>query len=234
MMLFWHVTVWDGNTEVDHIFFPHDEKKERIIQYMLERVYGAKMYEFVKNVEDGSDVLVIHDKKDENKAEILCTNLTADVTIEMARMTLFLDLGYTPHKMNVKETNIADKYHEIIDNTGDYEAISGDVKVNFEYIGEGYSGEYDKDDPADMPLWRFYTQKREYVDDPDTGIDHPDWNWVEVNEGSYCTQLSLSTSKDVMEKLVKILAKRMEQAVIEDRVKREGEECSWIDETWIK
>jgi len=108
MMLCWHVTVWDGNTEVDHIFFPHDEKQERVIQYMLERVYGAKQYEFAKDVEDGDDVVVIHDKKVKNKVDILCTNLTADITIEMARMTLVLDLGYTPHKMTVTEVESDD------------------------------------------------------------------------------------------------------------------------------
>lgn len=124
-------------------------------------------------------------------------------------------------------------YAKAIEDSGDYEAIIGDVKVEFEYIGEGISGDYTGEE-YDVPLWRFYTQKKEYVDDFQQGIDHPDWNWADVEDGSYCTTLAIDTPVDVMSKLTVILAERMEEAVRDGRLRREGQECSHIDETWIK
>jgi hypothetical protein len=127
-----------------------------------------------------------------------------------------------------------EKYAEAIDNAGDYEAIVGDVKVMFEYIGEGYSGDYTGEED-DVPLWRFYTEQKAYMEEGHTGSDHPDWNWEGVDDASYCTTLPIDTPKEIMEKLVIILAERMEEVIREKgSVKRLGEECSWIDETWIK
>ena len=56
-----------------------------------------------------------------------------------------------------------EKYHKEIDEAGDFEAIVGDVKVNFEYIGEGLGGDYTGEED-DVPMWRFYTQYKKYVD----------------------------------------------------------------------
>ena len=52
------------------------------------------------------------------------------------------------------------------------------VRVDIEYIGEGYSGDYNPDDPEDEPLLRFSVYQ--------SGANH----WDQVNDGSYCTCLS--------------------------------------------
>jgi hypothetical protein len=103
LTVLWYVTVWDGANEIDHIFFNGDEPQSNIIQYMLERVYGAKQYEFAKDVEDGADVIVDHSQGHSGQVEIYCTNHIPDISIQKKRATAVLDLGYTPHKMNIVE-----------------------------------------------------------------------------------------------------------------------------------
>jgi len=102
-MLFWFVTVWDGNDEIDHLFFNGNDPQEDVIQYMLERVYGSKLYDFAKDMTDGDDVIVIHDSKVVGGVNILATNLTADITIRKEKFNHILDLGYCPCKMTVTE-----------------------------------------------------------------------------------------------------------------------------------
>ena len=127
-----------------------------------------------------------------------------------------------------------EKYQKAIDECFDIEVQRGDIKVSFEYIGEGYCGDYTGEED-DVPFMRFYTWQKEYVDDPDTGIDHPDWNWKEVEDGSYCTQVPVDTPKETLEKMAWAILDRMEEAIKEcDSVKKTGEECSWVDESWIK
>jgi len=36
-----------------------------------------------------------------------------------------------------------------------------DVRVELEWIGEGYEGDYDPEDPEDVPLLRFTVYRRE-------------------------------------------------------------------------
>jgi hypothetical protein len=103
MLTVWCATVWDGDNEIDHVYFNGGEPQHDVIQYMLERVYGAKQYDFAKDVPDGETVLVDYEKGNVGKVEIYCTNLIPDISIARKRMTAILDLGYTPHKMKLVE-----------------------------------------------------------------------------------------------------------------------------------
>lgn len=55
----------------------------------------------------------------------------------------------------------------------------GKFKVILEYIGEGFSGDYDKSDPTDEPLIRFTCYQQ---DD-------------QLNGASFCTMASITTPK---------------------------------------
>lgn len=118
----------------------------------------------------------------------------------------------------------------------DYEApvievSKGDVKVCLEYIGEGSNGDF-INDGIDKPLMRFSVVKKEPCDDD---IDHPDWNWVEVDDSSYCTQIPVDTDKTIMTELASIILNRVQESVMdEDSIKKLCQELSWIDEDWIK
>jgi hypothetical protein len=131
------------------------------------------------------------------------------------------------------------KYHQAIDECPYAEAIDGDLKVVLEYIGEGLSGDYTGDED-DVPLMRFYTSKKEYIENGQ-GIDHPDWNWNEMEDGSFCTRVPVDTPKDILEKMTKAILEKMKEAIgeygedgiFEYNIRRTSEECSWVDETWI-
>ncbi len=93
-----------------------------------------------------------------------------------------------------------DRFQKVIDDFDDVEVQDGDVKVVFTYIGEGMSGDYREVGVEDVPLFRFDIFKKDYVDF-DGGIDHPDWNWGEVDGGSYCTTVTIDTPKEIVEKM---------------------------------
>ena len=101
MLTVWYITVWDGHNEIDHIFFNGDKPQQDVIQYMLERVYGAKQYDFAKDMTDGDDVIIDYTQGNKLDVEIYATNHIPDISIQNKRMTAILDLGYTPHKMNI-------------------------------------------------------------------------------------------------------------------------------------
>jgi hypothetical protein len=96
---------------------------------------------------------------------------------------------------------LVDRYKEAIDAFDDVEVIEGDIKVVFTYIGEGLSGEYGESED-DIPMLRFDIYEKSYLDNGD-GIEHPDWDWMEVDSGSYCTTVSIETSKEIVEKMAK-------------------------------
>jgi len=63
------------------------------------------------------------------------------------------------------------------------EVRRGNFKAEWEWIGEGKSGDYDPADKDDEPLLRFSCFRHVYRDETGNLID----------DGSYCTQLPVST-----------------------------------------
>jgi hypothetical protein len=99
--------------------------------------------------------------------------------------------------------------------------IEGDgVRAEWVNIGEGVCGDFNPDDPEDVNLLRF-----------DISYLTKDNQWEEVEDASYCTNISSDTSE---EKLVKALYAIWKEyvAVISDypyhSVKKLGERLSWI------
>jgi len=125
------------------------------------------------------------------------------------------------------------KYHQAIDECPYAEAIDGDVKVQFEYIGEGLEGDYTGEED-DVPFMRFYIFEKSYCDDGG-GTDHPDWNWVEVDSGSYCTRVPIDTPKEILEKMVKYILNNVKDIIASNRsIRHKASELSWICEDMIK
>lgn len=58
--------------------------------------------------------------------------------------------------------------------------IRDNIIIKLEHIGEGYNGDYDEEDPNDVPLLRFTIFK----------------DGEQLNDGSYCTTLPINTPED--------------------------------------
>jgi hypothetical protein len=61
------------------------------------------------------------------------------------------------------------------------------VAIEWDYIGEGWAGDYNPDDPDDDQLLRF------------TVLIQKDGEWEQYDDGSYCTQLPISTPIKALE-----------------------------------
>lgn len=99
------------------------------------------------------------------------------------------------------------------------ELTAGNVKVAWEAIGEGVSGEYDPDDPQDVELLRFSV----YVWDI-AGND-----WIEVDDASYCTQVPVDTPVETLTVLLaRIFNEVYDYVQAGESIKKICERLSWI------
>jgi hypothetical protein len=114
------------------------------------------------------------------------------------------------------------------------EEISADgrVKVEWIYIGEGLSGDYDPTDPNDIPLMRFDA----YVNTqlvPSSVIDFEssdveDDPWAMPQDSSYCTYVREDAETDVLRAYAILIAEELSDALDSGSWKRTAEECSWV------
>ena len=100
------------------------------------------------------------------------------------------------------------------------------VKVEVSWIGEGISGDYDPDDPADKPLLRFDIYSRR-----DRGSEATVGEWEQVEDASYCTQMPamlLFTHREEMLAWAESVWDEVWEAITSgDSVKRTCESLSW-------
>lgn len=102
--------------------------------------------------------------------------------------------------------------------------IRGDVKVEWEWIGEGMSGDYDPADQRDTPFLRFTVSHRA-----------PAADWESVDDASYCTLVTRDTPATTLESLLVWLMDEFYEPVSEGHsVKKLGERMSWIRPDGIK
>ena len=99
------------------------------------------------------------------------------------------------------------------------EVVRGDKRVTWEHIGEGFSGEYDPEDPEDYPHLRFS------CDQLCTGTnENPDTWWESISDGSYCTRLPITTPRHLLERA----SQRILDALEQPSPKRQLEQLSWL------
>jgi len=95
--------------------------------------------------------------------------------------------------------------------------IKGDIKIEFEHIGEGWSGDYDPNDPDDTPLLRFTVYK----------LDGGQWN--EIENASYCTLFPDDTPDVIQLKGLQIIMDVIYfDATTEQGIKRKCQALSWL------
>lgn len=102
--------------------------------------------------------------------------------------------------------------------------IPGKVRVSIGWIGEGNSGDYNENDPDDVPLLRFDAYDLTAHEDTTkcTGF----YDCCRGHDSSYCTQLPATLPKPVLESVCHEIA---EAIADEENWKRRLEELSWLD-----
>ena len=106
----------------------------------------------------------------------------------------------------------------------DVEVEREGVIVVLSWIGEGWDGDYQDDDPEDCPLLRFSVYRAT------TGPQ--DRN--EINDASYCTRIPATVSQNTAHRLaVYILDAVYDAAHDGHSIKKLCERLSWIDPTWL-
>ena len=99
----------------------------------------------------------------------------------------------------------------------DIKVVDRKVRVRLEYIGEGWSGDYQPDDPEDTPLVRFSVQRKvgRY--------------WEDVNDSSYCTCIPISTLRSKLiahaEKILSIVGDDVRKG---ESIKKTCERLTWV------
>ena len=100
----------------------------------------------------------------------------------------------------------------------DIEVIKDNIRLVWEDIGEGWSGDYNADDPDDTPLLRFSVDWRD-----------ADGDWVGLNDASYCTGLPIDTDpaklREYADSIIASLNSTKEQPT---EYKRTLERWSWL------
>jgi hypothetical protein len=105
------------------------------------------------------------------------------------------------------------------------------VAVDLEWLGEGLSGDYDKDDPEDYPHLRFSVYKKGF-----NASNAEETEPVEaLDDASYCTTVSMFTDVETLALIAKyILDEVSEEVEAGHPIKKICERLSWIDESWVK
>ncbi len=73
-------------------------------------------------------------------------------------------------------------------------ATVDNMKAEFEYIGEGYSGDYEPLELGDRPLLRLYLFKKD-----------EDGEWQEVEDGSVCTLVVAGTPTNKLKEILRMV-----------------------------
>jgi hypothetical protein len=103
------------------------------------------------------------------------------------------------------------------------ELIHKNIMVEWVDLEEGYSGDWDPDDPEDVSLLRFDVSRRK------------NGEWVEISDASYCTLFPKNTSETLKTKALKyIMSQIYSDASCDQSIKRLCEKLSWIEPSWVE
>lgn len=117
--------------------------------------------------------------------------------------------------------------------------IRGRVRIDWDELGEGTSGDYDDTDPNDVELLRFTVYRFEGDDallaaanaDPqlEAMLSMEGRGWSQVDDASYCTTVAVSTDTAERQRLLEELMEEFHGPVTcGHNVKKLGEALSWI------
>ena len=106
-------------------------------------------------------------------------------------------------------------YESAIDLFEDVELIEGNHRVTWTWLEEGWYGNYDADDPDDVPLLRFDCYRKVKGE------------WESMDDASYCTRMPIDCPREYLEKAAKILM-GVAQDSEDISMKKRFEELSWF------
>lgn len=95
------------------------------------------------------------------------------------------------------------------------------VRIAWSELGEGYSGDYNPNDPNDRELLRF-----------DIWVKR-DGEWEMADDGSYCTLVPVTANAAQRFDLLLLLMSKLYDAVKNDNYKKLAEQMSWIELDWL-
>lgn len=108
--------------------------------------------------------------------------------------------------------------------------IRDTVKVEWVELGEGWSGDYDEDDPDDEELLRFDVSiwRPDCDDVPDSG------DWHDPGDASYCTRFPVSATPEQRKAGLELIMDAVyEDATNGHSIKKICEHLSWIGLEWL-
>jgi hypothetical protein len=112
----------------------------------------------------------------------------------------------------------------------------GDLRIVWEWLGEGYDGDWDPEDDKDTPLLRFSVYRR--IDDPAArdelglAVNEP---WAAIDDASYCTNMPLVAEVPVLRAALELMMNGVESDFEPGdpdsscKIKRTCEDLSWIN-----
>jgi len=108
--------------------------------------------------------------------------------------------------------------------------VKGNVKVEWVELGEGWSGDYNEEDPNDEELLRFDVS----IWLPDVDDVQGVGDWCDPGDASYCTRFPASaTPEQRLKGLELIMNEVYEDATAGHRIKKICEHLSWIGLDWL-
>jgi hypothetical protein len=114
------------------------------------------------------------------------------------------------------------------------EIIKGKCKVEWVELGEGWSGDYNPNDPEDEELLRFdvYTSDTNYC----TCGRKPcacGEEWVDPGDVSYCAAFPVGAPDKLKMRALELIVERLYDQPV-NYWKKICEELSWISPDWVK
>jgi hypothetical protein len=115
-------------------------------------------------------------------------------------------------------------------------SADGQVRVEWDYLGEGLSGDYDEDNPDDEALMRYSAY---ILATPENTARHdletvdPSDKWGTRQDGSYCTNTPYDTDPQTLRALAQMIADRLADAATNGTWKRTAEEMSYAHPDWV-
>ena len=91
------------------------------------------------------------------------------------------------------------------------------LRVDWIYIGEGLSGDWNPNNPNDIPLLRFDVY---YLSGED--------QWDMVDDGSYCTNMEWGTSSDILARAAMLIIFNMEDKIGKTSYRQALQDLSWM------
>ena len=93
----------------------------------------------------------------------------------------------------------------------------GKYRVEWEWLGEGQSGDYNENDENDVPLLRFSCERL-------VGREGRSLRWEAMDSASYCTNMSVAATQAVLRRVAEMILGVLDLS----HYRRELERLTWL------